>query len=387
MPAAGNPLALVGATVHASPADEPIRDGALLLRGGKIAALGSKGSIALPEGTQVLDCSGCTIAAGFWNSHVHFFERKWADAAAIPADELARQLRETFTRFGFTSVFDLSSAWENTRRIHDRVEAGEVPGPRIRSTGEGLVPPGAIPSDPVLGVMGVLPTPLPEITQASQAAAAARKLLDAGVDGIKLFASTPRGVPLVEGAIQAAVSEAHRSHRPVFVHPNSGADVLAALRAGADVIAHTTPRSGPWDEAILTAMTRSRAALTPTLAIWKQFLRHDRISTQERIVETALGQLRAWIAAGGTVVFGTDLGAVDPDPSDEYALMAQAGMSFREILASLTTAPADRFGDAARLGRIAPGLQADLVVLNGDPSTDLRALGDVRYTLLSGKIA
>jgi imidazolonepropionase-like amidohydrolase len=380
-------LALVGATIVASPADEPIRDGALLVRDGKIALVGRRASIALPDASPVLDCSGCTITAGFWNSHVHFFERKWADAAAIPADELARQLRETFTRFGFTSVFDLSSAWENTRRIRDRIEAGELAGPRIHSTGEGLVPPGALPSDQVLGVMGVMPTPLPEITEASQAVAAARKLLDAGVDGIKLFASTPRGAPLVKGAIQGAVNEAHRSDRPVFVHPNSGADVLAALRAGADVIAHTTPRSGPWDEAILTAMTRSRATLTPTLAIWKQFLRHDRISTQERVVEAALGQLRAWIGAGGTVLFGTDLGAVDPDPSDEYALMAQAGMSFREILASLTTAAADRFGDAARLGRIAPGLQADLVVLNGDPSTDLRALGDVRYTLRSGQLA
>jgi len=384
--AAVNPLALVGGTIHAVPADEPIRDGAILVRDGEIAAVGRRASIAFPERAQILDCSGCTIAAGFWNSHVHFFERKWADAAAIPAAELEWQLRDTFTRFGFTSVFDLSSAWTNTRRIRERIESGEVAGPRIRSTGEGLVPPGAVPSDQVLGILGVMPTPLPEIAEASQAPAGARKLLDAGVDGIKLFASTPRGAPLVEGAIEAAAREAHRAGKPVFVHPNSGADVLVALRAGVDVIAHTTPRSGPWDDAILAAMARSRAALTPTLALWRHFLRHDRISTQDNVVGTAVAQLRAWIGAGGTVLFGTDLGAVDPDPGDEYALMAQAGMSFRDILASLTTAPAERFGESARLGRIAPGLQADLVVLDGDPSTDLRALADVRYTLRSGQV-
>jgi len=383
---AATPLALVGGTIHVSPTEEPVRGGVVLIRGETIAAVGSKGSVELPKGTGTVDCSGLTITAAFWNSHVHFFERKWADAEAIPAPELGRQLQDTFTRYGFTSVFDLSSSRENTRRIRDRIDRGEVLGPRIRSTGEGLVPPGSVPSEQVLNLMGVMATPLPEITDAPQAAAASRKLLDAGVDGIKLFASSPRGALLPDGAIQAAVSEAHQSEKPVFVHPNSGADVLAALRGGVDVIAHTTPRSGPWDDAIVTAIRGRRAALTPTLALWKHFLRHDRISTQESLVGTAAGQLRAWVAAGGAVLFGTDLGAVDPDPSEEYALMGAAGMSFSDILASLTAAPAERFGDAARLGSIAPGLQADLVVLNRDPSNDVRALADVRYTLRAGQI-
>ncbi len=125
--------------------------------------------------------------------------------------------------------------------------------------------------------------------------------------------------------------------------------MLAALTEGADVVAHTTPRSGAWDEAILAAVQERRPCLTPTLWLWKYFLRHDRVSTQEHLVETAVGQLRTWIAAGGTVLFGTDLGAVDSDPSEEYALMAEAGMSFRQILASLTTTPAERFGDWSRV--------------------------------------
>jgi len=386
MASAGTPVALIGGTIHASPTEEPIRDGVVLIDGDTIAAVGSRASVKLPKGADVLDCSASTITAGFWNSHVHFFERKWANAATIPAPELGRQLQDAFTRYGFTSVFDLSSLWENTGRIRDRINSGEVQGPRIRSTGEGLVPPGAVPSDEVLNLMGVMTTPLPEITNAMQAAAASKKLLEEGMDGIKLFASSPRGALLAEGAIQAAVNEAHRLGKPVFVHPNSAADVLAALRGGADVVAHTTPRSGPWDETILAAMKERRASLTPTLALWKYFLRHDRISMQEQLVSTALSQLRAWLAAGGTVLFGTDLGAVDPDPSEEYDLMAQAGMSFRQILASLTTAPAERFGESARMGRIAPGLQADLVVAKGDTSMNVRALADVRYTLRAGQI-
>jgi imidazolonepropionase-like amidohydrolase len=67
-------------------------------------------------------------------------------------------------------------------------------------------------------------------------------------------------------------------------------------------------------------------------------------------------------------------------------LMSQAGMSFRQILASLTTAPAERFGESEHLGRIATGFQGDLVVLKADPSRDLRALTAVQYTLRAGKI-
>ena len=372
--------------VYVSPTDEPIRDGVVIIESGKIAAVGSRASLAVPHNLPAIDCSGLTVVAGFWNSHVHFFERKWANAAAIPAPELSRQLQDMFTRYGFTSVFDTGSMWENTRRIRDRIESGEVPGPRIRSTGEALVPPGAMPPDLVLSMMGSMKFPAPEIADAAQAAAAAKKLLEEGVDGIKLFASSPRSVALPQSAIEAAVNEAHRAGKPVFVHPNSGADVLAAVRGGVDIIAHTTPGSGPWDETVLRAMTERRVALTPTLTLWRYYMRHDRVSTQEKFVNTAIGQLRAWIATGGRVLFGTDAGAVDYDPSEEYALMTEAGMSFRQILAALTTAPAERFGESRELGRIAAGYQADLVVLKDDPSKNIRELAAVRYTLRGGKI-
>jgi imidazolonepropionase-like amidohydrolase len=380
-------VALVGGTIYVSPTEEPIRNGVVLIQGGKISAVGSRAALQVPRAAQSLDCSRRTITAGFWNSHVHFFERKWANAAALPATELSRQLQDMLTRYGFTSAFDLGSMWENTRRLRDRIESGDAPGPRIRSTGDGLLPanPG-IPPDAILNFMGVMKNPVTEVANAAQAAAASRKLLHEGVDGIKLFASAPSKASLPVGAIKAAVNEAHRLGKPVFVHPNSGADVLAAVRGGVDIIAHTTPRSGAWDETILAAMKERRVALTPTLTIWKYFMRHDRISAQEQITNTEVGQLRAWVASDGTVLFGNDLGAVDYDPSDEYALMAQAGMSFRQILASLTTAPAKRFGESKQLGRIAAGLEADLVVLKDDPSRNIRALAAVEYTLRAGKI-
>lgn len=379
-------LALTGATIYISPTEDPIRDGVVLIQGEKIIAVGAKSQITLPENARILDCSGLIITPGFWNSHVHFFERKWANAAAIPAPELTRQLQEMLTRYGFTSVFDLGSVWDNTRRLRDRIESGEVQGPRIRTTGEALVPAGGLPSDLVLNMMGVMKLPAPEISSDEQAAAAAKRLLAEGVDAIKLFASAPRSTPLSVSTMHAAVLEAHRAGKPVFVHPNNGTDVLAAVQAGVDIIAHTTPHSGPWDDSLLAAMKEHQVALTPTLTLWKYYARHDRASSQDQVVDTELGQLRAWLATGGTVLFGTDLGAVEYDPSEEYALMSQAGMSFRQILASLTSAPADRFGESKQLGRIAPGFHADLVVLQSDPGKDLHALTAVLYTLRAGKI-
>ena len=67
------------------------------------------------------------------------------------------------TRYGFTSVFDTGSMWENTKRIRDRVESGELAGPRIRSTGEILEPPGGAPPDLVLDITGAMRVRLPEV--------------------------------------------------------------------------------------------------------------------------------------------------------------------------------------------------------------------------------
>lgn len=382
----GRRLALVGATIHVGPAEDPIRGGVILVEDRIIVAAGPQDTVRVPRDAQVVDCSGLTITAGFWNSHVHFFERKWAGAAAMPAAELAVQLEEMLTSRGFTSVFDLGSMWANTKALRDRIASGDVPGPRIRSTGEGLLPTGALPSDQVLALMGIMKFSAPEIADAAQGAAATRRLLDAGVDAIKLFVSSPRGPSLPESVIQAAVHEAHGSAKLVFVHPNSATDVLTAVRAGVDIIAHTTPQSGAWDETVLATMKERGVALIPTLQLWSNQRRHERSSARKQFVGTAVGQLRAWVAAGGKVLFGTDLGAAEYDPTEEYVAMTEAGMTFAQILASLTTSPAEQFGDSRRLGRIAPGFQADLVALRGDPAKQIRTLSSVELTIRAGKV-
>jgi imidazolonepropionase-like amidohydrolase len=370
-----NPIAFVRGTIYTDPWSEPIADSALVVEGGHIAALGSRQRVPIPKDAQIIDCGGAALTAGFWNSHVHFTQRKWADAGTLAAAELGLHLQE-FTRYGFTSLFDLSSNLANTHAIRRRIESGEVDGPRIRSTGEGIIAAGAAPPETVFDAMGWMKVALHEVDGPDDAAAAARALLAAGADAIKIFASAAPSMPdsrVSQESMRAAVDVAHAAQKPVFVHPNDGDDVMRAVRAGVDVVAHTFPRSQSWEDE-LGAVRAAEIALIPTLTLWTGDARR-----------AAVEQLAAFRTGGGTILFGTDYGAVGADPSQEYALMAQARMSFREILASLTTAPARRFGHSHIAGTLVPGDQADIVVLNGDPSKDPTAFADVRLTLRAGR--
>lgn len=261
--AAGRTWALVGGTVYTSPAEPPVKDGVLVVQGGRITAVGQRGSVQLPPNIEKLDCSGLTITAGFWNSHVHFVQRKWANVQAIPAVELSEQMEDMITRWGFTSVFDIGSAWDNTRRLRDRIEAAEVPGPRIRSTGEILFPKGGAPELRILDVVGTMRIHFPEVMEPAEASAAAKRLLDAGVDGIKVYAAS-LGSPTVylpQSAIEAAAQEAHLRGKPVFAHPHTREGLLASVHGGVDILAHSIPNAGQLDGATLTLRKNARIAL------------------------------------------------------------------------------------------------------------------------------
>jgi imidazolonepropionase-like amidohydrolase len=336
----------------------------------------------VPAGAEVVDCSGATVTAGFWNSHVHLTERKWSDAANIPATDLSRQLEE-FTRYGFTTVFDLSSSLQNTRALQERIDLGEVAGPRILTTGEGLIPLGGNPPELVSRVMGWMPVAPLEIAIATDAGNHIRQLSAGGADAIKIFASIGGSV-LSEDVIVAVAECARAASMPVFVHPNTRDDVRRSVEARIDVLAHTVPRDGMAADDF-AEIAAEGIALTPTLTLWHQMLRHDRASLRDTVVEAAVAQLRRFREGGGAVLFGTDHGAVDPDPAEEYRLMAEAGMGFPEILASLTTAPSRRFNDG-RKGTVEAGEAADLVVLNGASSRGPAIFADVRLAIRAGRI-
>src|SRR4051794_9515031 len=102
-------LVLVGAKIYPSPDEAPIENGSLVIHDGKIQSLGPARSIRIPAGVNAIDCKGLTITAGFWNSHVHILTPALLHAKQSSAAELTTEFQKMFNRWGFTTVFDISS--------------------------------------------------------------------------------------------------------------------------------------------------------------------------------------------------------------------------------------------------------------------------------------
>jgi len=374
-------LALVGGRIYASPTADAIDDGIVIVRNGKIAEVGPRRSIKIPVGITTMNCSGKIITAAFQNSHVHFTEDKWNGAADQPASKLNEQLSAMLVRYGFITAVDTGSLLTNTVALRRRIEADEVIGPRILTAGVPLYPPNGIPYYVKDGAPPGLLKLLPQPTTPAQAAGFVRENLGGGADIVKLFTGswiskdTVRLMPVDVAA--AAVAEAHQHGKIVFTHPSNVTGLEVALRAHVDVLAHAIEDTRRFTADHLRSMIAQKMALIPTLHLFRQ---DGNIADIRRDV-------RNYAQAGGHVLFGTDVGFLrDYDPTDEFVQMAQAGLTWRQILASLTTNPAARFGEASRRGRVALGLDADLVVLNRDPTTDVRAFAEVVYVVRGGRI-
>jgi imidazolonepropionase-like amidohydrolase len=386
---ASRTAALVGGRVHAAPDAPVVPDGVVLVRAGLIAAVGPRSEVSVPLGADVIDCAGATVTAGFWNSHVHFTQPVWSDAATAPAARLTEAFQAMLTSYGVVAALDTGSDPGNTDALRRRVESGEVLGPRIMRAGGSFVPPGGSP-------YYIHPIRLPELTSGPDTRAMVAAVADRGADGVKLFtgswASRSSIVVMPREIVQAAAEAAHARGKFVIAHPSNSAGARVAIEGGVDMLAHTFPSEldrRPWDRALPKMMQERAMALVPTLKLFPYELK--KVALPPNVVATVLGiaqdQLRAFADLGGQVLFGTDVGYMtDYDPTDEYLYMQAAGMSYARILAALTTAPAARFGAAAKTGRLAPGMIADVVVLDGNPDQEIRALAKVRYTLRGGRI-
>ncbi|MBI5318356.1 amidohydrolase family protein [Bradyrhizobium sp.] len=374
-------LVLKGGSVYASPEAAPISDAVIVTSSGAIAAIGRSGEVQIPADALVIDCTGKTIVAGFWNSHVHFTEAPWKNAANAPAGPLTAHMQAMLTRWGFTAVWDLGSNPADLLPLRQRINAGEVPGPAIFFAGS------IFPKD---GHPAYLPPEiqLPEAATPERAAQLARTYGQMELDGVKLFTGSYKGedkpVVNMDAAIaKAAVDVAHAKGKPVFAHPQNTAGIDAVIAAGVDVMAHTVTRQPGYTAEQLAHFKQQNVALTPTLSLFAKLPVPAAISA--RIVDNVVGQLKAFADNGGTVLFGTDVGFTQIyDTTLEYELMRRV-LTERQVLASLTTGPAGYF-KAAKKGRVEQGFDADLVVLDGDPISDVRNLARVTATIRAGQV-
>ena len=382
-------LALVDAKIYASPTEPPIMNGSIIIRDGRILAVGPSAKIHVPRGVSVIDCKGLIVSAGFWNSHVHILTPGLIHAETHSSDEITTELQEMLTRWGFTTVFDIGSTLKNTNLIRGRIETGELKGPRILTVGEPFWIKGGTPVY-VKGFLEDNHITIPEVESIPQAKARVQQQDRDGADGIKIFANSIEANAILTMPLdlaQTIVTEDHRDRKPVFAHVSNNQGIEVAIQSGVDILAHTTPADTLWSPELVHRMVEAHMALTPTLTLWEVEFKGATPEQQEKVMGIAAQQLGAFSQASGQVLFGTDVGYIPRfDTSEEFKWMSRAGMSYQQILASLTTNPAQRFGYSNHSGRIAKGFDADLVVLGADPAEDTSAYSNVRYTIRGGTV-
>ncbi len=378
IPIAAQSVVIRDAKVYTAPDTPPSLHTTILVRGGKIADLGPH--VPIPAGTTVLPCNGCVVFAGFWNTHVHFTGPQWEGAESRSPQELTRDMREMLTHSGFTTVVDVASDPSNTVALRRRIQSGEIAGPNIYTSGFGLYPPHGIPfylDDLPEEVRAQLPQP----DSPAAATQAVRANQEHGSDVVKLFTGsylTPNNVTHMPLEIaRAAVKAGHDHQQLVFAHPSDLQGVQVAIESGVDVLAHAPDTIAGVDTELVKKMVSRHMAMTPTLKLFSGSSHIDKI-------RDIVAQFHH---AGGRLLFGTDTGFLtDYDVSAEYHQLQMAGLTFRDVLSTLTVNPAAEFHLDSHAGQLRTGYDGDLTVLTEDPDGDLRKFTHVLYAIRAGRV-
>jgi imidazolonepropionase-like amidohydrolase len=264
---------------------------------------------------------------------------------------------------GVTAVRDL--AWPPDL-IFTLADASEMPtfdGPLIRAAGSMLTAQGGYPTQDGWAPPGTGR----EVKSPEDAAAAVEELARLGAAAIKISLNAEAGPTPSDAELAAICDAARAADLPVAAHAQGKGQVERALGAGVDELAHT-----PWtrlsDDVIQTAAGRLRIVSTLDILSFGR-------DTPE--IRTALDNLRRFHVAGGTIVYGTDLGNGEIPPGihvREAQLIREAGLEQEEVLEAMIRAPLE------------PEAPADLVVLGASPLEDLAALDDVRTVIRAGRI-
>ena len=377
-------LIIRNAKIYPSPDATPIERGSIVVRDGRITAVGA--GVLAPPDAEELSAEGCVATAGFWNAHVHFIEPKWRSAGRKPPATLNAQLRDMFSSRGFTTVVDTGSDPRDTLRLRRRIEATELLGPRIYTSGPGVFPPNGIPyyvrDEIPFWLRGWVPQP-------STPAAGVRyieKNIARGADLVKLFTGSyvarGRVTTMPEAIARAAVNAAHAHDQVVYSHPSNLEGTRIAIATGVDVLAPPPDAAAGVDGSVIQQIRSRGMAMIPT---FKMFA--DTVSSNSDYRTPIYEVVRQFQALGGQLLFGTDVGYLrDYATEDEFRALVRSGVDARGILRMLTLAPAQRFGVGNDLGSITVGARADLVLLDGDPMEDILSFARVRATLRAGRM-
>ncbi len=368
-----------------------IENGFVEIADGRIVRVGASADLTDDLGAEVVDAEGHTVLPGIIDTHVHVFH----EAQLMRLSEGAAALwganyLQSALRFGVTTVRDLGAQTPAVFGLKRALDAGYVVGPRLLAAGSGICMTGghgwanlSVEADGPEGVRRV-----------------ARLQLKAGADVIKLMASGGAGTPgelptsvqLGEDEMRAAVIEAHDAGKPVATHALATQSIINAVKAGVDSIEHGVFL----DDEGIELMLKHDVTLCPTISVYPRIVERGAQGGEAQFVIDKSVPLRAphmasfgkAVKAGVRVVFGTDSATLYNPIGDfgaEMALMVEAGMKPLEVLRSATSAAAEICGIGQTTGSLEPGKIADLVVVKGDPTRAIAALGAVDRVYRAGR--
>ncbi len=331
---------------------------------GPAAQAGSTASAAAQAGATTVRGRGATLLPGLIDAHVHL---------RGPGD------LEELARWGVTTALDMGS-WPPAL-IEELWHAGPTD---MRSTGAGAVGPGSpqakIPGRPTNSI----------VTKPEDGRRFVATRVAEGVDYIKVIVDPPgRGGP-DQATIAAIVQAAHDAGRMVVAHASNTGAVAMAQAAGVDVLTHA-PLDAALDQAAVAEVVRSQRTSVPTLVMMAGVAANAPVPGLD--YRHARDSVTALHRAGVPIVLGTDANQAVGVPANvsygesahrELELLVEAGLTPAEALHAATGAAADRFALPDR-GRIAPGLRADLLLVEKDPAADVTATRSILAVRLAGE--
>lgn len=370
----------------------------VLVKGDRIVAAGNDIAAA---GAREIDLPDATLLPGLIEGHSHLFlhpynETNWDDQVlheplALRTARAVTAARATLLA-GFTTVRDLGTEGAGYADVglKQAIDEGIVPGPRMLVATRAIVASGAY--GPKGFEPGVEVPPGAEEATGDDVVRAVRRQIAAGADVVKLYADyrwrpgEDRRPTLSEAELRAATAAAHDAGRSVAAHSTTEEGMRRSVAAGVDTIEHGYGGT----KEIFRAMKDRGVVLCPTLAATDAVARYQGWDGREpapAAVEVGRASFKAARAAGVIICAGGDVGVfAHGENVRELELMQDAGMPAREVLMAATSVNARAFHIDDKVGAIRAGLLADLVAVAGDPSTDVRALRQVRMVMKGGKV-
>ncbi len=381
---------------------ELLENRAVLVLNDTIAAVSDSADMQLPVGCTVREYPDATLLPGLIEGHAHLLlhpynETSWDDQV-LRESQAERAIRgalhaQATLRAGFTTVRDLGSegAGYTDVGLKQAIAKGVTPGPRLLVAGKAIVATGSY-GPGGFNEQVTVPLGAEEADGVDELTRVVRDQIGHGADVIKVYADYrwgPNGTAqptFTQRELELIVELATSSGRPVVAHAATAEGMRRATLAGVSTVEHG---DGGTPE-VFALMAERGVALCPTLAAGDAILQYRGWNKEvdpepERITQKRASFTEA-LGAGVTIVAGGDVGVFPHgDNVRELEMMVDYGMSPLAVLRTVTSGNATVFGLDNRLGRIAPGLLADLLIVHGNPLESISSLREVEAVMLGGK--